>query len=222
MAERARSRHSNTDVARSNLPYYTHSSDVVPENQQFCSSKFSNCLEGDKKQQNDIVVEEYNGDESEVVEELVPKHRSYRVKHNKRSTSLLNRTTTVHHHPHVIDGTTRREENTVDHHHDRGIPETRSHRSKHGKRLSSDQNYVTAICTLRDDLDRYQQELNEERGKLKRAEGRITELEEDNQVLRHSVEYYKTQFEVFIHTLYFFVIFYRFGFFLITFDVMTS
>ena len=54
---------------------------------------------------------------------------------------------------------------------------------------------------LRDDLERYQQELSEERVIREQAEERVVSLEQENQMLKHSVEYYKTQLEVYPNPL---------------------
>lgn len=49
---------------------------------------------------------------------------------------------------------------------------------------------------LRDNLNRCQQELGEERTIREQVEQRLVDLEQENQVLKHSVEYYKAQLEV--------------------------
>lgn len=155
MAERARSRHSNTDLAHNNLHYhyYTRSEDQQDQRQQHTSKHVKE--NSSKKHHNDfdLVVEDYSDDENApqcdvIVEEenkMVSRRNqrsSYsKSKHNKHfsvtsASALPNKTMTLqqHQHDYMVDPM-QRQENELQ----AGIPE--SSRSKNKTRLFSDQHY---------------------------------------------------------------------------------
>ena len=240
MAERARSRHSHTDILP-NVPYKTQSKEDNygngnqrnnPQHTRVKQHGISRrearhgapyldefeSQEGEFEEYDDGGKDHYLVDDQKETEER-PEYRSHRTKHEKR-TAASNRTRTI------IRASEKRTNSNSKYVADRSgasiqqlneasvdnrllsLPEGRGKSgNRHSSRRSktavecdgSDRSATaTAVRALHDDLEHCHRELTGERSKRERTDRRIAELEEENKVLKHSVEFYKTQYEVII------------------------